>query len=66
MKFISYSQTCVSYKQHLIPLDSSIKVCILSDQIKNLDYKQRNCDFIEKATDEEIDSVVENIKLLIE
>ncbi|MDD7768631.1 MAG: hypothetical protein PT936_07235 [Treponema sp.] len=44
----------------------SINGCILSDQIKNLDYRQRNCDFIEKATEEEIDSVVDNIKLLIE
>lgn len=44
----------------------SINGCILSDQIKNLDWKQRNCAFIEKASDEEIDSVVDNIKLLIE
>jgi len=44
----------------------SINGCILSDQVKNLDYNQRNCTFIEKATDEEIDSVVDNIKLLIE
>lgn len=44
----------------------SIIGCILSDQVKNLDYRQINCDFIEKAAEEEIDSVVENIKLLIE
>ena len=50
-----------------IVLDNhSINGCILSDQVKNLDYRQRNCDFIEKATEEEINSVVDNIKLLIE
>jgi len=40
--------------------------CILSDQVKNLDWAQRNCNFIEKATEEEINAVVENIKLVIE
>ena len=50
-----------------IVLDNhSINGCILSDQVKNLDYRQRHCDFIEKATEEEINSVVDNIKLLIE
>ena len=44
----------------------SINGCILSDQVKNLDWKQRDCDFIEKTTEEEIDAVVDNIKLLIE
>ena len=49
-----------------IVLDNhSINGCILSDQVKNLDYRQRHCDFIEKATEEEINSVVDNIKLLI-
>ena len=44
----------------------SINGCILSDQVKKLDYRQRNCEFIEKAAEEEINSVVDNIKLLIE
>ena len=44
----------------------SINGCILSDQVKILDYQQRNCDFIEKATEDEINNVVDNIKLLIE
>ena len=43
----------------------SIKGCILSDQIKNLDYVQRKCSFIEKASDDEINSVVDNIKLML-
>ncbi|MGI5173443.1 type II toxin-antitoxin system PemK/MazF family toxin [Treponema sp. OMZ 840] len=44
----------------------SIRGCILSDQVKNLDRRHRNCSFIEKAFPEEIDSVIENIKLMIE
>ena len=40
--------------------------CILSDQVKNLDWTQVNCDFIEKTTEEEINSVVDNINLMIE
>ncbi|WP_147634259.1 endoribonuclease MazF [Treponema pectinovorum] len=44
----------------------SINGCILSDQVKNLDYVQRKCIFIEKSTPQEIDSVIENIKLMIE
>ena len=44
----------------------SISGCILNDQIKNLDFVQRKCSFIEKATEEEINSVTENIKLMIE
>ena len=54
------------YPFEIVLENHSINGCILSDQIKNLDYRQRNCDFIEKATEEEIDSVVDNIKLLIE
>lgn len=50
-----------------IPLNEhSINGCILSDQIKSLDWTRRNCMFIEKAMDAETDSVVENIKLLME
>ena len=44
----------------------SINGCILSDQVTNLDYKKRSCDFIGKTTEEEINAVVDNIKLLIE
>ena len=54
------------YPFEIVLENHSINGCILSDQIKNLDYRQINCDFIEKATEEEIDSVVDNIKLLIE
>ena len=54
------------YYGEIVLENHSINGCILSDQIKNLDYRQKNCNFIEKATEEEINSVVDNIKLLIE
>lgn len=38
---------------------------VLSDQIKNLDWRQRNIGFIEKASQLAIDTVVDNIQLLI-
>ena len=40
--------------------------CILSDQIKNLDWRERDCTFIERAREEELTSVIDNIKLLID
>lgn len=54
------------YPFEVVLSNHSISGCILSDQIKNLDYVQRRCSFIEKATEDEINSVVENIKLMIE
>ena len=38
---------------------------VLSDQIKSLDWQQRHISFIEKASRSALDSVVENIQLLI-
>ena len=38
----------------------------ISDQIKNLDWRERDCTFIERAREEELTSVVDNIKLLID
>ena len=54
------------YPFEIVLNDHSISGCILSDQIKNLDWKQRNCSFIEKAAAEEIESAVHNIKSMIE
>jgi mRNA interferase MazF len=39
---------------------------ILSDQIKSLDWKARKAEFIERITDEEMNSVIDRIQLLIE
>ena len=38
----------------------------LSDQVKNLDFVQQKCTFIEKASADEINTVIENVKLMIE
>lgn len=54
------------YPFEIILENHSVNGCILSDQVKNIDWIQRNCSFIEKASDDEIDTVIENIKLMIE
>jgi mRNA interferase MazF len=38
---------------------------VLSDQIKSLDWEERNIEFIIKAKNEEIEEVVEKLKVLI-
>ncbi|MFP3040675.1 endoribonuclease MazF [Treponema primitia] len=38
---------------------------ILSDQVKNLDWKGRDAEFIIKATDEELSEVIEKLSVLI-
>lgn len=51
------------YPFEVVLQEHSIEGCILSDQIKNLDFVQRNCCFIEKASSEEIGAVLENLQL---
>ena len=53
------------YPFEIVLESHSISGCILSDQVKSLDWTQRNCSFIEKAAPDEIDAVVENITLMI-
>lgn len=43
-----------------------INGCVLSDQIKSLDWKIREVEFIEKAADEVVDRVIDIIKVIIE
>ena len=43
-----------------------VKGCVLSDQIKSLDWKIRNIEFIEKIKKMEIDEVIEKIRVIIE
>jgi mRNA interferase MazF len=40
--------------------------CVLSDQVKSLDWRIREVEFIEKANDEVIDKVIEIIKVIID
>lgn len=44
----------------------TISGCILSDQIKSLDWTVRNIEFIEKIDEEKVSDVISNILLLIE
>ena len=43
-----------------------IKGCVLSDQVKNLDWTVRNAEFIEKIGVGKLDEVISNIKVLVE
>lgn len=54
------------YPFEILLTNHSISGCILSDQIKSLDWKSRNCRFIEKAHNDELDLVIEHIKLVID
>jgi mRNA interferase MazF len=42
-----------------------IKGSVLSDQVKSLDWKERNIEFIEKIGDKKMDEVVEKIIVII-
>ena len=44
---------------------SKINGVVLSDQIKSLDWQQRGADFIEKATEREIDEIIKKISVLV-
>lgn len=47
-------------------IGKKIKGCVLSDQIKSLDWTVRSLEFIEKIENEKLNDVIENIKLLLE
>ena len=38
---------------------------VLSDQIKSLDWQQRGADFIEKATEREINEIIKKLSVLV-
>ena len=42
-----------------------IKESILSDQIKSLDWRERNIEFIEKIGDKKLEEVIETIEVII-
>jgi mRNA interferase MazF len=49
-----------------VVLDASkINGAVLSDQIKNMDWKEREAEYIEKADDEVVEEVANKIKTLI-
>jgi len=42
-----------------------IKGSVLSDQIKSLDWRERNIEFIEKIGDKKLEEVIEKIEVII-
>ena len=61
-----YSSKEKGYPFEVKIIGKKIKGCVLSDQIKSLDWKIRNIEYIEKVKDEIIDEVIEKIKVIIE
>jgi len=47
-------------------LGKKIKGCVLSDQIKSLDWRIRNTEYIETIDDELLKEVISKIKVIIE
>jgi len=47
-------------------IGKKINGCVLSDQVKSLDWTERNIEFIEDCSKEIIEEVIDKIKLLIE
>jgi mRNA interferase MazF len=45
--------------------DKIINGCVLSDQIKSLDWTERNLEFIEKIEKEKLEDVINTILLII-
>ena len=39
--------------------------CVLSDQIKSLDWRERDIEFIEKIGDKKLEEVIEKIEVII-
>ncbi len=47
-------------------IGKNINGCVLSDQVKSLDWTVRNLEFIEKLETQLLGEVIHNIKLLLE
>jgi mRNA interferase MazF len=45
--------------------EETIKGCILSDQVKSLDWTVRNIDYIEKLEEEKLNDVITNIGIMM-
>ena len=50
-----------------VPVEGEIiNGCVLSDQVKSLDWRIRNIEYIEKINEENTEKVIEYIKVIIE
>jgi len=55
-----------AYPFEVETLGKKVDGVILSDQIRNLDWRARNADLIEKASPKVIEKVIQNIELLLD
>jgi len=53
------------YPFEVIINNEKINGVVLSDQIKSLDWQQRNAEFIEKTTEETMNEIIKKINTLI-
>lgn len=54
------------YPFEVVISGKKINGCVLSDQIKSLDWKVRKVEYIEKIEADKLEEVIENIKIMIE
>lgn len=54
------------YPFEVVISGKKINGCVLSDQIKSLDWKVRKVEYIEKIEADKMEEVIENIKVMIE
>jgi len=47
-------------------IGKKINGCVLSDQVKSLDWNERNIEYIEDCGEEIIEEIIGNIRILIE
>lgn len=53
------------YPFEVAVLGKTISGCVLSDQVKSLDWSVRNIEYIEKLDEEKLDDVITNIILVM-
>ena len=63
--FCPVTSKTINYPFEIIVHKNKISGSIFSDQVKSLDWKIRNVEFIEKISELEMASVIERIELLI-
>ncbi len=63
--FCPISSIIKGYPFEVEVVGKKIKGCVLSDQIKSLDWTVRNIEFIEKIKNEKLEEVINTVLLLI-
>ena len=63
--FCPITSTIKGYPFEVEVSGQKITGCVLSDQVKSLDWSVRDIEYIEKLDDERLDDVIANILLLM-